>query len=128
VLDSYALLCYLRNEPAADQVEALLSEAAHGDTDLYMSTISLGEISYILERRRGAAACQEALDRLATFPIQLQEATLERVMAAAKVKARYAISYADAFAVALAQELGSPVVTGDSEFQRVAALIDLLWL
>jgi predicted nucleic acid-binding protein len=93
-----------------------------------MSTISLGEISYIVERRRGAVACQEALKRLEVFPIQLQEATLERVMVAARLKARYTISYADAFAVGLAQELGAPVVTGDPEFEQVKSLIDVLWL
>ena len=128
VLDSFALLGYLRDGPVAEQVEALLGDAAQGHTELYMSTISLGEISYILERRRGAVACQEALERLEVFPIQLQEATLERVMAAARLKARYTISYADAFAVALAQELGAPVATGDPEFEQVESLIDVLWL
>ena len=128
VLDSYALLGYLRNEPVAERVEALLGDAAQGHTELYMSTINLGEISYIVERRRGAVACQEALERLEVFPIQLQDATLERVLAAARLKARYAISYADAFAVALAQELGAPVVTGDREFEQVESLVDVLWL
>ena len=50
------------------------------------------------------------------------------MLAAARLKARYAISYADAFAVALAQELGAPVVTGDTEFEQVESLIDVLWL
>ena len=128
VLDSYALLGYLRDEPMADRIESLLSEAARGQTDLYLSTISLGEISYIVERQRDAVACQDALARLVTFPIQLQEATCERVMAAARLKARYAISYADAFAAALAQEFGAPVVTGDREFEQVESLVDVLWL
>jgi predicted nucleic acid-binding protein len=128
VLDSYALLSYLRDESMADRIEALLSEAAHGHTDLHLSTIGLGEIAYIVERRHGEVACQETLEKLATFPIQLQEATLERVLAAARLKARYAISYADAFAVALAQELESEVVTGDREFEQVESLVDVLWL
>ena len=128
VLDSYALLVYLRGEPMTDQVESLLSEAAQGHTELYLSTISLGEIAYIVERRHGTVACQEVLEKLATFPIQLQEATLERVLAAARFKARHAISYADAFAAALAQKLEAPVVTGDREFEQVESLVDVLWL
>ena len=60
VLDSYALLGYLRNEPVAERVDALLGDAAQGHTELYMSTISLGEISYIVERRRGAVAPEMA--------------------------------------------------------------------
>jgi predicted nucleic acid-binding protein len=49
-------------------------------------------------------------------------------MAAARLKARHTISYADAFAVALAQELGAPVVTGDREFEHVESLVEVLWL
>jgi predicted nucleic acid-binding protein len=128
VLDSYALISYLQDEATADRIEALLGDSVQGRVKLYLSTISLGEFSYIAERRYGADARQDALDRLATFPIQLQEATLERVLAAARLKARYAISYADAFAVALAQELEAPVVTGDREFEQVESLVDVLWL
>ena len=104
VLDSYALLVYLQIESMADRVEALLGEAAQDHTDLHLSTISLGEIAYIVERRHGVAVRQKALDRLATFPIQLEDATSDRVLVAARFKARHAISYTDAFAVALAQE------------------------
>lgn len=112
----------------ADQIEALLGEAAQGNADLHLSTISLGEIAYVVERRHGVAACQETLDRLATFPIQLQDVTLDRVLAAARLKARHAISYADAFAAALAQELEAPVVTADREFEQVESLVEVLWL
>ena len=128
MLDSYALLVYLQIESMADRVEALLGEAAQDHTDLHLSTISLGEIAYIVERRYGVTACQEALDELATFPIQLQDATLDRVLAAARLKARHAISYADAFVVALAQELEAPVVTGDPELEQVESLVSVLWL
>lgn len=128
VLDSCALLGYLQDESMADRIEALLDEAAQGNADLYLSTISLGEIAYVVERRHGVAICQEALDRLATFPIQLQDATSDRVLAAARLKALHAISYADAFAAALAQELESPVVTGDREFEQVESLVEVLWL
>ena len=128
MLDNYALISYLQDELTADRIEALLGEAVQGRVKLYLSTISLGEFSYIADRRYGADARQKALDRLATFPIQLQEATLERVLAAARWKPSHAISHADAFAVALAQELGAPVVTGDREFEQVESLIDVLWL
>jgi len=112
----------------ADQVEALLDEAAQDKASLHLSTINLGEIAYIVERRHGVAYCQRALNRLATFPIQLEEATLDRVMAEAHVKAHHTISYADAFTVALAQELEAPVVTGDPEFEQVASLVGVFWL
>ena len=128
VLDSYALLGYLQDEEIADRVEVLLDEAAQDRASLHLSTINLGEIVYIVERRHGVTHCQKALTRIATFPIQLEEATLDRVMAAARLKAHHIISYADAFAVALAQELEAPVVTGDPEFEQVKSLVDVFWL
>ena len=82
----------------------------------------------VATRTGSVQARQEVLNRLETFPLQLQEATLERVLAAARLKARCALSHADAFAVALAQELGAPVATGDREFEQVESLVDVLWL
>jgi ribonuclease VapC len=128
VLDSCALLGYLQDEPTADQIEALLSKATQGRAHLHMSTISLGEIAYTVERRHGADVRQRVIDKLATFPIQLQNATLDRVVAAARLKARHAISYADAFAAALAQELEAPVVTADRAFEQVESLVEVRWL
>jgi predicted nucleic acid-binding protein len=38
------------------------------------------------------------------------------------------MSYADAFAVALAQELDAPVLTGDPEFRVVERLVQVDWI
>jgi predicted nucleic acid-binding protein len=45
-----------------------------------------------------------------------------------RYKARYTISYADAFAAALAQELRAPLVTADLEFEQVESHVEVLWL
>jgi predicted nucleic acid-binding protein len=52
------------------------------------------------------------------------------VLAAAHVKARYSVSYADAFAVATAQEYHATVVTGDPEFHPLveAGVLTVEWL
>ena len=47
---------------------------------------------------------------------------------AAHIKAGHAISYADAFAVALAQDRGATILTGDPEFKEVEHLIPIEWL
>ncbi|MEW5989188.1 MAG: PIN domain-containing protein [Chloroflexota bacterium] len=44
------------------------------------------------------------------------------------MKAAYPLSYADAFAAALAQELKATLVTGDPEFRPLIALIAIEWL
>lgn len=71
---------------------------------------------------------RRVLARLLKLPFSPEDATWPRILAAAHVKARHPISYADAFAVALAQELEAVVVTGDPEFGCVEELIDVEWL
>lgn len=43
------------------------------------------------------------------------------------LKAQYPIAYADAFAATTVQLLEVPVVTGDPEFRRLEAVVDILW-
>ena len=64
---------------------------------------------------------------LRDLPITFFEASEERILAAAWIKASHAISYADSFAVQLAQELKAALVTGDPEFEVVKDL-QVLWL
>ena len=97
ILDSFALLAYLENEPGAAIVQAKLQAATNQATLLYLSTINLGELLYIIERERGLTAAQLALAQLQQLPIQRLEASLARILAAAHIKAHVPISYADAF-------------------------------
>ncbi|MFH2074539.1 MAG: PIN domain-containing protein, partial [Pseudomonadota bacterium] len=51
------------------------------------------------------------------LPVGLVDATKERVLSAARVKAQYPVSYADAFVVATAIEFTATIITGDPEFK-----------
>ena len=50
VLDIFALIGYLENEPFAEQMEAVLRGAKRGGTHLYVHAIHLGEVYYIAYR------------------------------------------------------------------------------
>jgi hypothetical protein len=52
------------------------------------------------------------------------------VLAAAHVKARFSLSYADAFAVVSARDCGAVILTGDPEFAPVveAGMVEVDWL
>ncbi len=128
VLDSFALLAYLNAESGAARVEALLQQARHRRVRTCTSVINLGEVLYITERERGLPLAQRALAAVEQLPIDILEATRERVLAAAHVKAHYRVSYADAVAVAAAQELGGRVLTGDPELAAVEHLVRVEWL
>jgi ribonuclease VapC len=128
VLDSFALLAYFQAEPAAVKVKEILGHALKEDAAVFLSVINLGEIIYTVERKLGEDTSREILHDVLALPIEVAEATRDRVFAAAHIKAKFPISYADAFAVALAREMTAAVITGDPEFKRVEPLIDILWL
>lgn len=128
VLDSYAVLAYLGDEPGGTRVRSILEAAADGRCRIAMSVINLGEIAYIVERERGLAPAQAALAALALLPIEIVPAARDTVLSAAHVKANHPIAYADAFAVATALAQGRVVVTGDPEFAAVADLVSVEWL
>lgn len=132
-LDAYAILCWLQDEPGADIVDQHLSE---GDRDKAnrcpTSVINLGEVFYRIGKTRGLAQAEEFWDDVHSglIPLQVVEVTRNRVRKAAALKARYAIAYADAFAIQLAQERGLPLVTGDPEIKAVEEQesLDIVWL
>jgi len=127
VLDSYALFAYFREEEGADIVTKLIKETTR-DVRLFLSLVNFGEVAYITERERGTQQAAELLEDIRRLPITLGRIDKERVLAAAHIKARYPVSYADAFAIALTQELGASVVTGDPEFKKVESVVSVLWL
>jgi ribonuclease VapC len=128
VLDSFALLCYLNREPGFAQVTTKLAAASKGQSEIYLSMVNFGEVLYITEHQRGLTAAQLVLQAIDQLPLILLDATRDRILAAAHIKANHAISYADAFVVAAAQEFAATVLTGDPEFARVEHLITVEWM
>jgi predicted nucleic acid-binding protein len=128
VLDSWAILEWIDGRPSARKhVADLLSAAVAARARLLMSAINAGEVQYILRKRNAVALAEDwrALSR--SLPVTLEVPTLDDIWNAAALKGQYAISYADAFAAALAHKYDCPLVTGDKEFRHVAHL-ELDWL
>ena len=128
VLDTFALLAYLQDEPTAEQVEKVLEQAAKGRCRLFASILNLGELLYITERRGGISKAQDTLAIIQQLPIEILPADEQAVFSAAHIKATHALSYADAFAVAAAIHEQAAVLTGDQEFESVADLVRVEWL
>lgn len=114
VLDSWALLAYLKSEPAAGRIrEAWLAQGAA------ISSINLGEVLYIRIRERGEKAANADIERIRKRSEVLRP-DWELVRSAASIKADGGLSYADAFCVATARRLDSPLLTGDPEIAERA--------
>ncbi len=127
VLDAFAVLALLGDEPGADEVSLLLSDQSN---EILISAVNVGEVDYILRRRAGAARARQAEDAVYDHPrIRVAEATRDRIRAAAAVKATGGLSLADAFAASLAREVDAALVTADREFESLeAAGLRLRWL
>jgi len=128
VLDTFALLAYLRDEPAAARIQKVLADAGREKRRLYASIINLGEVLYIIERRGGVSKAQDALALIRQLPIQIMSADEQAVFSAAHIKANFALSYADAFAVAAAVSENAVILTGDPEFETVESIVKVEWL
>jgi len=128
VLDSYALLAWLEDEVGAVVVSEILTACRDGTAQAWLSIINLGETLYITEREQGLPAAQKVVAVVDQLPVRVIDADRPRTFAAARIKARHPLSYADAFAVALGQEVGGSVVTGDPEFEKVEDLVPVVWL
>jgi predicted nucleic acid-binding protein len=128
VLDSFALLAYLQDEPVASRIEKLMENAGKEKCRLLLSIINVGELLYITERRGGVAKAQDALALLRQLPIAVVPADEQVVFAAAHIKANYTLSYADAFVAAVALQENATILTGDPEFQNVVDLVTVEWL
>ena len=128
VLDSFALLAYLTDEPTAARIETLLEEARKEKCRLLLPLINLGEILYITERRGGITKAQDTLALLRQLPIEVLPVDEQSVLSAAHIKANYTLSYADAFVVAASQQEGAMLLTGDREFRTVEELVSIEWL
>jgi ribonuclease VapC len=128
VLDSYAILAYLGNEAGTARVREVLEQGQQNRATIYLSVVNYGEVVYITEREQGVSAAHHVIAAMDQWPVTLVEADRKLTLAAAHVKAHYAISYADAFAVALAQSRQATLLTGDSEFCKVEDLITIDWL
>jgi predicted nucleic acid-binding protein len=127
IFDSWAILAYIYDEPAADQVENLLVESTRLKA-AWISSMNLGEVWYSLARRKSRDVANQQLTVLAEIGLERVDVDWPTVLEAADYKSRHKISYADAFAAALAKQRQAELVTGDREFQALESEIQIHWL
>ena len=128
VLDSWALLCYLEQEPGYEKVIELFEKAVESSKPLLMCIVNWGEVYYQVARRFGDQKALEIEQLIQTLPITLIEANKELTREAARIKTTKKMAYADCFAVALARLKKAELYTGDPEFRVVEKDIKVVWL
>jgi ribonuclease VapC len=127
VVDSWALVAWVQEEPGGRAVDAFLLKADAGKLQLLMSWYNVAETFYTIAKRKKLAIAEEFLTRLPSLPIRLIVPDEEGIIAAARVKASHPVALGDAFAIALAQSEGASVITGDPEIRR-SKLVPVDWV
>jgi len=126
VLDSYALLAYLKQEDECERIKELLSSK---DTVVLMNEINLGECFYILARERTIDKAEYFIHGvLPSLPIKKISNSFQDIIEAARIKAKYLLSYADCFAIQTSLREKAPLITGDPEFRKADKLVQIEWL
>ena len=118
VVDSWAMVAWIRGEACAPLVRQFILEADSGAVQLKMSWINVAETFYILAKRDSQTMADEFMTRLPSLPIRLVLPDEAGIMAAARIKAAHPVAFGDAFAIALALAEQGSVITGDAEIRK----------
>lgn len=94
-----------------------------------MNDINIGEVYYILAKERGMQQAEYFINViLPSLPIVRIGNSFEDVLAAARIKAAHAMSFADCFAAATAIREKATLITGDPEFRQVEKEVGIEWI
>lgn len=115
VLDAYAVIAFLRGEPAAEQVRGLLE----GGEEIRLTSTGLAEVIDNLVRRMGVDPEEAVLDvaQLGVGPAMQIDASTGQLAGLLRAQHFHArtreVSLADCVAAAAAQEAGARLATSD---------------
>jgi uncharacterized protein len=128
VLDTWAVIAYLEDEPSGAQVEELIAIAHEEQIPIYMSIVNVGEVWYTLAREVSEEDAHASVKFLHDLRIQFENADWTLTQEAARFKSQNKMSYADCFAAALAKAKKAELVTGDKEFKLLEGEIKISWI
>jgi predicted nucleic acid-binding protein len=118
LLDTSALLTLRDDEPGAGRVEEALEQPGR----CYACFLSRMEVLYRVWKDEDERAGRLAYEQLKALPLHWVEASEPLLEQAASIKARHALSLADAWIAAAAQQVGAALLHKDPEFRAVANL------
>lgn len=128
VLDSWAVIAYLEDEPAAEKVADIIADAHEEGIPLLMTVVNAGEVWYIVARETSATEAEASIKQLRDLGIEFVDADWDLAKDAGYFKSKNKMSFADCFAAALARKTKAHLATGDSEFKQVEQEITIVWL
>lgn len=131
-LDTYAVLAFIGGEAGAEVVEKAPEEAQANRAELYMSTVSLGELYNVISREKGFEIANRKYVELKMTETVFAAPDEETALEAGRLKTKYStpkgsIALADAFCLATAIKYDAKVITGDPQFSSVTEC-EIIWV
>ena len=99
VLDAWAVISYLEDEPSAPEIADLIATAHEEEIPVYMTVANAGEVWYTVARISEAEA-DNSIKELRDLRIQFRDLDWELTQEAARFKSKHKMSYADCYAAA----------------------------
>ncbi|MBI5102611.1 MAG: type II toxin-antitoxin system VapC family toxin [Nitrospirae bacterium] len=128
LLDSYAVIAYLKKEKNFQVVVERLKEAESGKRLLYMNQINAGEVYYQVRKKNLTRDFNKFWETFLLLPVEFIANDFELVTEAAKIKSRHSLSFADCFAAATAVREKAAIITGDPEFKQLEKEVEIEWI
>ena len=128
VLDSWAVIAYLEDDPAAERVADIICDAHEQGIPLFMTVVNAGEVWYIVAREASASDAEASIKQLRDLGIEFVDADWDLAKDAGQFKSKNKMSFADCFAAALAKQRKAHLATGDREFKQIEQEITINWL
>ena len=134
VLDTSALLALIRDEPGSEEVLRVLGdglsgevhepppEADLGPSPVLLPFMALMELEHIVRQRAGPYEADRAISMVRCWPVEVVESGERWRREAARLKASYRLSLADAWIAALAVLRAARLVHRDPEYDLVEEL------
>ncbi len=127
VLDSWAVIAYLEDEPAGTKVADVIADANEQSIPFLMTVVNAGEVWCIVAREASAADADASIKQLRDLGIEFVDADWSPSKEAAYFKSRKKMSFADCFAAAPARQRAATLLTGDPGFKQVEREINIGW-
>ncbi len=128
ILDAHALMAFLEKEPGYQKVQDYFIAALEKDESLLITSLNLGEVYSIVLRECGKEKADEIEKIIRTLPIKIVEVNWSLAKQAARLKARFKLSYVDCFSAALTKIQHGELITGNRKFKTVEDEIKIEWL
>ncbi len=131
VLDSFAVIAWLRDEAGAEKTAVILEKAKKKKVNIFMHAINLGEIFYLTYREEGESIADSVYSVVKMYPVKfIDDLSEDFLLSVARLKAAYPVSYADAFAAGLALKKDAVLITGDRDFKllEMDKKLKVLWI